>query len=37
MNAKLSVHKTATVGANLHYLIYNVVIDTTFSIQFAIS
>ena len=37
MHVKLRVHKTVKVGANLHHLIYNVLIDIIFPIHFAIS
>ena len=35
VHAKLCVHETVTVGANLHRLIYNVLIDIVFPIYFA--
>ena len=34
MHAKLRVHKTVTVGANLHRLIYNLLIAIVFSYTF---
>ena len=37
MHAKLPVHKTVTVDANLHRLIYNVLADIVFSVYFAIN
>ena len=37
MHAKLLALKMVTVGANLHRLIYNVLIDITFPIYFVIS
>ena len=36
VHAKLLVHKTVTVDANFHCLIYNVVIDITLPIYFVI-
>ena len=36
MHTKLRVHKTVTVGANLHCLIYNVLIDIVFPVYFTI-
>lgn len=35
--AELRVHETVIVGANLHHLIYNMLIDIVFPICFAIS
>ena len=37
VHAKLRVHRTVTVGANLHRLIYNVLIDIPDPIYFAMS
>ena len=37
MHAKLRVDKTLTVGANLHRLIYSLLIDIVFPTYFAIS
>ena len=37
VHVKLRVHKTVTVGANLHRLIYNVLTDIVSAIHFAIS
>ena len=37
VHVKLRVHKAVTVGANLHCLIYNLLIYIVFPIQFAIS
>ena len=37
VDAKLGVHITVTVGANLHRLIYNLVIAIVFPTYFAIS
>ena len=34
MHAKLRVHKTVTVGANLHRLIYNLLIAIVFPYTF---
>ena len=33
MHAELRVHKTVTVGANLHRLIYNLLIAIVFSVH----
>ena len=37
VHAKFHVRKAVTVGAYLHCLIYNVLIDIVFTIYFAIS
>ena len=33
MHAELRVHKTVTVGANLHHLIYNLLMHIVFSLH----
>ena len=37
VHAKLRVHRTVTLGANLHRLIYNVLIDIAYPVYIAMS
>ena len=37
VHTKLHVHKTVTVGVNLHHLIYNLLIAIVFSVHILLS